>query len=270
MSLEDDTHGQRETIISRPIKFSSLVRAMLPDPDAMDQPMISKTEKSKKKVNRRMSQDKPLAILLVDDNAVNVTVGKRILELFGYKTVTSASDGQQAIEIAEKRQFDLILLDLQMPVLDGFSAQERIKASPLAGEPCIVALTANADKETQQSCREAGFFDYLSKPLDIPRLETILGEVWDWRQKRRLTGANGEKGDGEAMDKAENVNINETLEGHVGTGLGNDEKTINDLEQEGEMKSAKGNENGDLKKEEGPGERGGEVKKEKRKSSDEA
>ena len=82
----------------------------------------------------------------MDDNVVNVTVGRRILEMFGYMDVASALDGQQAIEAAEKKQYDLILLDLQMPVLDGFSAHKRIQASPLAGDPCVVALTANADQ----------------------------------------------------------------------------------------------------------------------------
>ena len=82
----------------------------------------------------------------MDDNPVNVTVGKRILELFGYKNIDSASDGQQAVDAAEKRRYDLILLDLQMPVLDGFSAQKRIRANFSAGGPCIVALTANVDQ----------------------------------------------------------------------------------------------------------------------------
>jgi CheY-like chemotaxis protein len=77
---------------------------------------------------------------------VNITVGKRILELFGYRNIDAAMDGQEAVEAAEKKQYDLILLDLQMPVLDGFQAQKRIRASPLAGDPCIVALTANADQ----------------------------------------------------------------------------------------------------------------------------
>jgi CheY-like chemotaxis protein len=73
-------------------------------------------------------------------------VGKRILEMFGYANIASAADGQKAVEEAEKQSYDLILLDLQMPVMDGFQAQKRITASPLAGDPCIVALTANADK----------------------------------------------------------------------------------------------------------------------------
>lgn len=99
----------------------------------------------KKKINRQMGTESPLEILLVDDNTVNVTVGKRILEMFGYKNVTSAGDGQQAVDAAEAKQYDLILLDLQMPVMDGFTAQKRLRESPLAGEPCVVALTANAD-----------------------------------------------------------------------------------------------------------------------------
>lgn len=82
----------------------------------------------------------------MDDNSVNVLVGTKILGMFGYEGIASAADGQQAVEFSEKKQYDLILLDLQMPVLDGYSAHERIRESPLAGNPCVVALTANADK----------------------------------------------------------------------------------------------------------------------------
>lgn len=91
-------------------------------------------------------QAKPLDILLVDDNLVNVKVGKHILEMFGYNAIETALDGRLAIEAAEKKKYDLILLDLQMPILDGFAAQERISTSPLAGYPCVVALSANADQ----------------------------------------------------------------------------------------------------------------------------
>jgi CheY-like chemotaxis protein len=91
-------------------------------------------------------QTMPLDILLVDDNLVNLKVGKRILAMLGYKDIALASDGRMAIEAAEKKRYDLILMDLQMPILDGFTAHERIKASPLAGHPCVVALTANVDQ----------------------------------------------------------------------------------------------------------------------------
>lgn len=164
------------------------MRGVIPaeDGNSSSSPIMDKSDKAAKKINKRLAKTHPLTILLVDDNAVNVTVGRRILELFGYKSVVSAGDGQQAIDAAEKAQYDLILLDLQMPVLDGFTAQERIHKSPLAGSPCIVALTANADIATQQLCADAGFFNYLSKPLDIPRLEKILGEVFEYRKEHHL------------------------------------------------------------------------------------
>ena len=145
-----------------------------------------------------MYQAMPLDILLVDDNSVNLKVGKRILAMFGYTNVASATDGRMAIEAAEKHHFDLILMDLQMPNLDGFTAHERIKASPLAGYPCVVALTANADlvsagrrsdielislQDTRQRCKLAGFFDYLSKPLVIPLLEKTIAAAFVYRQK---------------------------------------------------------------------------------------
>jgi CheY-like chemotaxis protein len=65
--------------------------------------------------------------------------------MLGYKDISSASDGLQGFEKAEKTHYDVILMDLQMPVMDGYTALERIKASPLTGQPCVVALTANAD-----------------------------------------------------------------------------------------------------------------------------
>ena len=65
--------------------------------------------------------------------------------MLGYTNIPSASDGLQGFEAVEKTHFDLILMDLQMPVMDGFTSLERIKGSPLTGKPCVVALTANAD-----------------------------------------------------------------------------------------------------------------------------
>jgi CheY-like chemotaxis protein len=157
--------AQRGSIVARPIKFASLYWAIMNvegDLSAKGESKPAPAAMGKKAVNRELAkvsrlsglcrcQTCPLEILLVDDNVVNVTVGRRILEMFGYRDVASALDGQQAIEAAEKKQYDLILLDLQMPVLDGFSAHKRIKGSPLAGEPCVVALTANADEVSQNS-----------------------------------------------------------------------------------------------------------------------
>lgn len=191
---------QRESIVARPIKFSSLYKALMQNEDGGPSLKAGK-DGGRKKVDKTLAKSQPLKILLVDDNKVNILVGSKILGMFGYEVLATAVDGQQAIDAAESQSMDLVLLDLQMPIIGGFEAHERIKASPLAGDPCVVALTANADQvcllglpravltlqETQKQCREAGFFDYLSKPLDIPKLEGILRKVFEYRQRHALT-----------------------------------------------------------------------------------
>lgn len=126
----------------------SLYNVLIPmgDANTPDRPkMQGRSRNSTKKVNKRLAETAPLEVLLIDDNKTNVLVGKRILEMLGYNGISSAGDGLQGFEQAEKKQFDLILMDLQMPVMDGYTSLDRIKASPLTGTPCVVALTANAD-----------------------------------------------------------------------------------------------------------------------------
>lgn len=65
--------------------------------------------------------------------------------MLGYKDIPSAANGLEGFEMAEKTHYDLILMDIQMPVMDGYTSLERIMSSPLTGQPCVVALTANAD-----------------------------------------------------------------------------------------------------------------------------
>ncbi len=181
----------RDEILARPLKFKSLYNMIIPPPEDKNK---RRTPRSKHKINRNLAVEKPLDLLVVDDSPVNVAVCRRILELYGYKEVDAASDGMQAVEMAEKRRYDLILLDLQMPsephdsskltpVLDGFGALKRIRDSPLAGDPCVASLSANVDKATQNRCTEAGFYAVLCKPVDIPRLGELLEEVWETRQK---------------------------------------------------------------------------------------
>lgn len=144
--------------MARPIKLASLYNVLIPvgNADTPNRPkMQGRSRKSANKVNKRLAEEAPLDILLVDDNQTNVLVGRRILEMLGYKDVTSASDGLQGFEQAEKKQYDLILMDLQMPVMDGFTSLERIHASPLTGTPCVVALTANADMVSHIATRIA-------------------------------------------------------------------------------------------------------------------
>jgi len=114
-------------------------------------------------------------VLVVEDNAVNRKIAVRFLEKMGCE-VDSAEHGLAALEILKKQEsYDLILMDCQMPEMDGFEATAAIREldSPCAETP-IIALTANALRGDRDRCLEAGMNDYLSKPLDRTALRNVL------------------------------------------------------------------------------------------------
>ena len=114
-------------------------------------------------------------VLLVEDNAINQRVARRFLERLGCE-VQVVGDGRQAIEAFERNTYSFILMDMQMPVMDGLEATRRIRELENGGprRTPIVALTANAMMGTLERCLEAGMDDYLTKPLDISRLQDVL------------------------------------------------------------------------------------------------
>ncbi|MBW8067348.1 MAG: response regulator [Ferrovum sp.] len=114
-------------------------------------------------------------ILVVDDNALNLQLACITLELAGYETV-GASDGRNAIEIAESEPLDLILMDLRMPVMDGKQAMRHIKANELTRHIPVVALTASAMKGERELLLASGFDGYIDKPIDVKSFaHTVAG-----------------------------------------------------------------------------------------------
>jgi CheY-like chemotaxis protein len=117
-------------------------------------------------------------ILLVEDNEMNRDMLSRRLERKGYEIVI-AVDGQQAIDFAAAEQPDLILMDMSLPVVDGWEATRRLKAGAQTKQIPIIALTAHAMPEDERKAREAGCNDYDTKPVEFPRLlekiATLLG-----------------------------------------------------------------------------------------------
>jgi len=116
-----------------------------------------------------------LRILLVEDNLVNQQVAAGFLRHLG-QHVTIANDGLEGVQIAEAEEFDLVLMDMQMPRLDGIEAARRMRAIP--GKPAdlpIVALTANASDDDRRLCAEAGMTDFQSKPVTMQQLRKIIG-----------------------------------------------------------------------------------------------
>jgi len=113
-------------------------------------------------------------ILFVEDDLVNQEVGMEMLrEVLGLDT-DLAGDGAEAVNMANARAYDLILMDIQMPVLDGLAATRQIRALPGYAHTPMVAMTANAYEEDRQACRAAGLDDFIAKPVDPDLLYTTL------------------------------------------------------------------------------------------------
>lgn len=112
-------------------------------------------------------------ILVVDDNLDNRMIIAQMLKLSGYVVVT-AGDGHQAIDLTEREGPDLILMDLAMPGLDGWSAAARIKARPHLAHVPVIAVTGHVTRSDIDRALQSGCADYLSKPIDF---ETMLLKV---------------------------------------------------------------------------------------------
>lgn len=112
-------------------------------------------------------------ILVVDDNFDNRNIIAQMLKLSGF-SVVQASDGHQAIDMTERESPDLILMDLAMPGLDGWSAASRIKAQPHLAHVPVIAVTGHVTRDDIERALRSGCADYLAKPIDF---ETMLLKV---------------------------------------------------------------------------------------------
>jgi PAS domain S-box-containing protein len=124
--------------------------------------------------DRPVGEDIPLEVLLAEDNAVNQKVALRLLERLGYRA-DAVANGLEAVTTLENRRYDLVLMDLQMPEMDGLEATRQIRRRlPPARQPKIIALTANAMQGDRELCVGAGMDDYITKPVKIHDIaETI-------------------------------------------------------------------------------------------------
>ncbi len=126
-----------------------------------------------------------MQVLLVDDNELNREVATELLRMLGIETFT-ASDGSEAVNACMERAFDLVLMDVHMPVMDGLEAVRRIRAlpGPCAADMPIIAMTANALAEDREKSLAAGMNDHLTKPIDYAALQGALRR-WDPRRKEQ-------------------------------------------------------------------------------------
>jgi CheY-like chemotaxis protein len=124
-----------------------------------------------------MAARHPLRILLAEDNAVNQKLALRLLQQMGYRA-DLAANGIEAVESVQRQAYDVVLMDVQMPELDGLDATRQIcQLLPDARRPRIVAMTANAMQGDREMCMAAGMDDYLAKPIRVDRLVEALNGV---------------------------------------------------------------------------------------------
>jgi CheY-like chemotaxis protein len=142
----------------------------------------------KPRTDPEMAARHPLRILLAEDNVVNQKLALRLLTQMGYRADV-ASNGLEAVESVQRQAYDVVLMDVQMPEMDGLDATRRICAQAARGErPRIVAMTANAMQGDREMCLAAGMDDYITKPIRVDQLVDALmrvpaREVSEWTNR---------------------------------------------------------------------------------------
>jgi CheY-like chemotaxis protein len=158
--------------LTKPVQQSALLNAIV---TAMDGPQATTVTHSPVHVDDRHERRISLQVLLADDNAVNQKLALRILEK-RQCTVETASTGAAVLQALEKRSFDVILMDVQMPEMDGFEATAAIreKEKSTGNHVPIIAVTAHALKGDRERCLASGMDGYISKPIDAKELFAMI------------------------------------------------------------------------------------------------
>jgi signal transduction histidine kinase/CheY-like chemotaxis protein len=171
-----DTEGLFSAYLAKPLRqsqlFDTLVSLLVHDPAP-----TALASRVQPKIDAQLGKQHPLRILLAEDNVVNQKLALRLLQQMGYRA-DLASNGIEAIESLARQTYDLVLMDVQMPEMDGLEATRRIVQRWPAGErPRIVAMTANAMQGDREACLAAGMDDYVTKPIRVDELLRALQQT---------------------------------------------------------------------------------------------
>jgi CheY-like chemotaxis protein len=166
--------------ITKPVRPAQLRAALVQAVSGVRAPVV-RTSTPTAPVGTKLAERLPLRVLLVDDNAINQKVASRLLQQFGYVPEIAGS-GLEAIRALEQKPFDLILMDVQMPEIDGLEATRRIRLRQQEPEPhphfkapiVIIAMTASAMQGDREKCLAAGMDDYVSKPVRVEALHAAI------------------------------------------------------------------------------------------------
>ena len=159
--------------LAKPLRQSTLFDTLVTLLGGDDAPKAPEP-KVKPKMDPGMAERHPLRILLAEDNVVNQKLALRLLQQMGYRA-DLASNGVEALVSVARQTYDVVLMDVQMPEMDGLEASRRITAKWPAGKrPRIIAMTANAMQGDREECLAAGMDDYVTKPIRVDALVEAL------------------------------------------------------------------------------------------------
>jgi signal transduction histidine kinase/DNA-binding response OmpR family regulator len=173
----DDEDDLFAAYLAKPLRQSQLFDTLITLVAPAKLPKATPSKTDKPKTDPEMATRHPLRILLAEDNLVNQKLAIRLLEQMGYRA-DLASNGLEALESVARQTYDVVLMDVQMPEMDGLEASRRITAdTPADDRPTIVAMTANAMQGDREMCLAAGMDEYIAKPIRVGRLIEVLQNV---------------------------------------------------------------------------------------------
>jgi CheY-like chemotaxis protein len=159
--------------LTKPLRQSQLFDTLVTLFASASAAPAQKARREKPKMDPEMATRHPLRILLAEDNLVNQKLATRLLEQMGYRT-DLASNGLEALQSVARQTYDVILMDVQMPEMDGLEASRQLNARYAKDRPKIIAMTANAMQGDRDMCLAAGMDDYIAKPIRVERLVDAL------------------------------------------------------------------------------------------------
>jgi CheY-like chemotaxis protein len=178
-----DFPGLFNAVLTKPIKHNVLCRYILQELRSTGTKAVVE-ERTEAQNEEEFARQYPLNILLAEDNPINQLLATKMLNTIGYEPV-KAENGLEVLEKMNTERFDLILMDVQMPEMDGIEATKTIRTKNIA-QPVIIAMTANAMQGDQDECLKAGMDDYVSKPV---RVDTLKAMIQKWAIQARMKSA---------------------------------------------------------------------------------